>query len=1810
MADPIDKTVSLAASLSVPFISIVESLECLEVDPRLGKDLNQSQVRLEALKLQLTRWGISNGILPDPQTGRQRVVNVDGHTAETAESLLIHILEVILELEKRSRTYSYPNQSGATNTTHSMRPDGLSESTQALKSKTSGIFAKRIQGVSLQKKTTWTLYEKENLDRLLENITENLNLLMMTCQHTEQQELCRMEVEEVQAGQRLDIMELLHDASKINEDRLLEDAIHRWNPRHSWERTEMNDNGNVLASIAPRRSLHHYRSESLSKKPILPRPSSSSNNVSQVVRRSIAMQSQPLFLPNRLRIGFNGKLTDMAKDWSQDEWAQHRRIVIFEKAQNGVDLNINFKSIPINKIPPNSICVSCIWWAEKSDYYITSIDIILLLEQLIVAPNRFTVEEKNRIRRNLEGFYPRNISRSKLDTEELFKIITAFPHPKPIKLEKDFKVFLWSVLEQALKKIISKFSSIPNSTIPTPSSFIVESSPLVPASISDGAQKDSGYGSSIQRDHDKLRSGSQETGTHHDIEPEFDDNKTVYSDLSSLSPDICEGYISGLTDLLANIVIGLDLDSNAQERILDILPDVLEGFALKIGHNAPNQMHRDVMVFVHKYRHDISTSFQERNAEPDNVLDRLASRVGNVSLNDNVKTWLESLHGEQMEVENFEGQMMEYNDYSDEIATDNENYSTSGGSESIKDNDSQTGQEIQETTKPWLNNYQDFIPKTEAYKWLVNRLQKEFRLAPAKPNIMDAVRLEISQSLQPVRRVSRKTSTKTYKVMFEVDWDITTFLEKQQYAIELAEAMERAITLTGSYQDAYISTCGQYLDLVWPLTGSLTLQLLKDAINGSLGSRHTCDLSDGTSLSARIEGAKVMIDVSGIIVSIVEVGEQLAWLGAALRMSSHDQEPLCCSPLINTIRNAPYGVQLQPPPDVIYKIGFTFETQQHSNSSNGRCWHNLFLNPTIVKGYPIPSRVEAGTGAEMSLNIMVSLARTKRVDYFKDMIFIKGFSTLLVPTKKSGNFIFWHLVYNKDGGRISYLEGTKTDVEHIKHLNLEQCRHILGWCSEADFYTGSRRANYAIANSILPKPHEGCGLANTWVSPGRCVIGGPAFSLGTKDMSFHASRGGYIPGLKWLSRRLVLLWDESEKRGWLVNGTSALLHIVRASLAHDSMDKFKSAFLFKESDLQDSATPFTADSAIDVLINPENLALKLYREKNGFLLLESRIEYFYNILEKLLDHQTDIAGAGGKNMINKPRRYLEGWNFNDLAMSRDPLYPRVATLEPHGKAWVDFIREIHAVTLFGCGFGELIKPSNAGMCEYWAEMPKQKYYIAACLSDMSQMINDNKHDEDEHVRVSEHVIWHTPTTLFGSCQCKGILRQDHSEPVQTLLPSVMSSSMLPRKFAIPPNTRSAILFGHHSAFPWIYGDRGDPKEGKFLPPEMSDVDYSKDSGIGLDMESPDPSINQLSPRRFIQYSSEDGPEPLLSNSASLMNDKSLSREDYTVGILCALSKELLAVRALFDERHEGHQNAPRDNNHYSLGRMGNHMVAALCLPSGEYGTTPAASSISNLTRSFPNVTFCLLVGIGGGAPSEENDIRLGDVVVSLPTGKYSGVIQYDRGKHKENDIFERTGTLHPPPWYLTTAISSLQSDPDLSSYPLQPYLDEIKRRLPEQGYQHLGQERDLLFQVACDRCQRKQECSNRNSHMKIRRQRSTDHPKIHYGLIASGNCVIKDSQIRDKWAQEYGVLCFEMEAAGVMNIFPCLVIRGISDYADSSKDKSWQNYAAATAAAYAKLLLSMVAVSDRSYRTSNLKRYSEAPEWESLKRQKHHENLN
>ncbi|KAL6879187.1 hypothetical protein J3F83DRAFT_768457 [Trichoderma novae-zelandiae] len=310
----------------------------------------------------------------------------------------------------------------------------------------------------------------------------------------------------------------------------------------------------------------------------------------------------------------------------------------------------------------------------------------------------------------------------------------------------------------------------------------------------------------------------------------------------------------------------------------------------------------------------------------------------------------------------------------------------------------------------------------------------------------------------------------------------------------------------------------------------------------------------------------------------------------------------------------------------------------------------------------------------------------------------------------------------------------------------------------------------------------------------------------------------------------------------------------------------------------------------------------------------------------------------------------------------------------------------------------------------------------------------------------------------------------------------------------------------------------------------------------------------------------------------------MTNDAFTVGWICALEIELAASMAMLDGQFPRLSQIQGDPNTYTLGRMGEHNVVMACLPAGTTGTNAAATAATNMMRSFPNISFGLMVGIGGGAPGTPSndpreDIRLGDVVVSCPTVDSGGVLQYDFGKTMRQGKFVQTGSLNKTPIALRTGISALRARHRREDSQV-PFHIETMLRLNTKmrgRFNHPGLEHDQLFRAdyehlegesTCECCDREALCT--------RQPRQDNDPVFHYGLIGSANQVMRHGLTRDRLRKENGILCFEMEAAGLMDSLPCLVIRGICDYADSHKNKKWQPYAAVTAAAYTKEILSVI----------------------------------
>ncbi|KAF4944207.1 hypothetical protein FSARC_14737 [Fusarium sarcochroum] len=299
---------------------------------------------------------------------------------------------------------------------------------------------------------------------------------------------------------------------------------------------------------------------------------------------------------------------------------------------------------------------------------------------------------------------------------------------------------------------------------------------------------------------------------------------------------------------------------------------------------------------------------------------------------------------------------------------------------------------------------------------------------------------------------------------------------------------------------------------------------------------------------------------------------------------------------------------------------------------------------------------------------------------------------------------------------------------------------------------------------------------------------------------------------------------------------------------------------------------------------------------------------------------------------------------------------------------------------------------------------------------------------------------------------------------------------------------------------------------------------------------------------------------------------------------------------MLDQCHADLPTQPNDPNTYTLGSIGQHNVVVTCLPKGMIGTVSAAQVATRMVSSFPSIKFGLMVGIGGGVPS--NKVRLGDIVVSTSDGPFPGVVQWDFGKADGSGEIQRVGSLNNPPTLLLTALTKLETQHDLGNSRIPDYLEDLKKKFPRLASRYLRSDslEDTLFKADYDHISKGPSDTSLDGEEEDDEEadscrfcdrtniirRKPREMRVHYGLIASGNQVIKDAAFRDRINGNLGgyVRCIEMEAAGLMNNFPCLVVRGICDYADSHKNKDWQEHAAIVAAAFTKELLQYVQPND------------------------------
>ncbi|KAK1753821.1 hypothetical protein QBC47DRAFT_387182 [Echria macrotheca] len=897
-----------------------------------------------------------------------------------------------------------------------------------------------------------------------------------------------------------------------------------------------------------------------------------------------------------------------------------------------------------------------------------------------------------------------------------------------------------------------------------------------------------------------------------------EDNRTLFSGATSLlqNADV-DKYILAFANELASWIPPEFVTSNPVEVEQD-LDSLLKAFAIRLGYESRGHLERQLMYLVYRFRSEIIKCLNSKVLSQIQGISDLESDAGSCEsrqpFDPNPGMGLQ----EKMNLMwHRESNTIDLDDSGSDQEVDPNGLDFLGG---LNDDDSDFDDfEIPEAAK-----YREVLTEATAYQWLRSTLKATSLLqvpdAHGEFDYRRTIREPIIQAAGGAGGGPRKLSRKQIQELhmhITVDWDPRSFSQEQQYEFPLSRVLAQSITLTGCGNNLQAATCEEYLQQTWPETGRPLLALLqKCADNGS----NPCDvaLQDKTWLKACFTNGKLAIDVVGNAFSVAEIAEQVAWMSAALRSSPDDKAAAYCTAHLAELHVTNSPTMAHHGSVAVYTgfctIEFKMELLQDADLAvSGRCWRGIFGNPVIVRGYPILSRAEADTGLEIPLDMVAGLTKCQRIVNFAGTTYLKGFAAMLAAVQVVGNTVLWHLCYNPDGAYISYEDDRiqRPDNPHTLFLGeMKSSRHIVGWTNSVKNAVGAPDANYNIEWTGLPSPSSTHVLEKVSLSGSPPFITpGVSFVIGVKDKPLHlgfGSDGDYMGNLITIGKRYFVLYDAEERRAWLIDGVSAVLHLLRAYLQfYKEDDRVGEYFVFDSQNIEEARSDraYTgAKAAYDVLTNPKNQNLPLYRKQSvvseeriaksveklevedtatirttaSHFTLGERVEQICHVLLQSTAYYDDLNSKSGYGwrFRSSPKHQIEGFEFMDIATRNDSLGPKVATVQAMSVGWVHLVRSLRAVPLFGVGFGELFQPiarqgSPHGCCRATASVPIGKDFLAVYGADLEDMLRTGGSRRRNPWRLAGNVHWHSPDGIgFEKCRCHAFDEHQADQPTTPL----------------------------------------------------------------------------------------------------------------------------------------------------------------------------------------------------------------------------------------------------------------------------------------------------------------------------------------------------------------------------------------------------------------------------------------------------------
>lgn len=416
------------------------------------------------------------------------------------------------------------------------------------------------------------------------------------------------------------------------------------------------------------------------------------------------------------------------------------------------------------------------------------------------------------------------------------------------------------------------------------------------------------------------------------------------------------------------------------------------------------------------------------------------------------------------------------------------------------------------------------------------------------------------------------------------------------------------------------------------------------------------------------------------------------------------------------------------------------------------CWVPLFNNPVIVQGYPVPKRSQMASGLEIPLDIMADLAGARHITTYDGRWVMKGYSSMLIPVKQSGDFVQWHLLLGNGRSRMTYKELNDHCVDRrltneIDLESLQSKRVFLGWWKNATTHLGTADGAYeGIDWSPAKEARRSTRFSGGEIGFQSIGAGKLCFSVGVKDGRFHlALEKPFRRVVECAKKTPIVLYDFEDRRAWLVTALEVMLHIIFV--------RHRTSPYCVQGRTVELVSACHASSVEDAVL--ENKARLLFKgdtpcEKDFYF--RDAILDIWSQMERLKEKDDIIESTPGIALHGTMRHAMHGWEFMSLVDEKNYRL-KTADIAKSSGGWVDLVDDVDSLVLFATGFKDIITPvmTYSSSCDRWKTLPPGKDYLAANVSMLEVLYAEAGSRESRKHLSTSHLQWHRGSHLFENC---------------------------------------------------------------------------------------------------------------------------------------------------------------------------------------------------------------------------------------------------------------------------------------------------------------------------------------------------------------------------------------------------------------------------------------------------------------------------